>query len=63
MTEESWKCEEDGCEFEKQGEYDPDTGSYPWLECSHCGKQKAWTAEDEDDLDDDTGYYEPNWNE
>jgi hypothetical protein len=48
MSEELWDCATDGHEFEQLGEYDPDTNSYPWLECIYCGKQKDWVLEDDD---------------
>jgi hypothetical protein len=46
---EDWNCAVDGCEFEQQGEYDPDTGSYPWMQCTHCGETKDWIPDDMDD--------------
>lgn len=44
-----WDCKVDGCEFETQGEYDPDTGSYPYLQCIHCCETKEWTGDEWDD--------------
>ncbi len=47
----NWDCKVDGHEFEKQGEYDPDTNSYPYYECRFCGHQEPWNPED-DSYDD-----------
>lgn len=41
-TVDSWDCKLDGHEYESHGEYDPDTNSYPYMRCSHCGKEKEW---------------------
>lgn len=36
-------------DYEKLGEYDPDTNSYPWLKCIYCGHEKDWEPEANDD--------------
>lgn len=49
---EPWNCAIDGHEYESQGEYDPETNCYPYLECIHCGDTCPW----EGDADDYTDY-------
>lgn len=45
LTPDSWDCEKDGHEFDKEGEYDPGTNSFPYLKCSHCGVEKEWEGD------------------
>lgn len=52
-AEEPWNCEVDGHEWVEEGEYDPDTGCYPYMQCEHCPKQKDWEPPED--------YDEPNW--
>lgn len=40
-----WNCIEDGHEYETLGDYDPDTNSYPFLKCIHCGDEKPWEGD------------------
>lgn len=42
-----WNCKRDGHEFEKLGDYDPDTNSYPYLKCIYCGIEEQWMPEDD----------------
>jgi len=48
MIEEKWNCVKDGHEFEKLGEYDPETNSSPYLKCKHCGIEEFWEPEDDE---------------
>lgn len=62
LDETPWNCKIDGHEFKTMGEYDPDTGCYPYLECSHCGATAPWEGDSEqfdEENDRDTVDYDP----
>lgn len=44
MSTEPWDCKVDGHELEQRGEYDPDTGCYPYMQCIYCGHEEPWVG-------------------
>lgn len=44
LPDSPWDCEIDGHEWEEQGEYDPETNCYPFMECIYCGETGPWDS-------------------